>query len=48
MDTQNRPRSLLTTSQLISCSMEKSDQKMKIIQEDAGQLPAKKIINKGA
>jgi hypothetical protein len=44
---QNRPRSLPTTSQ-ISYSKEKSDLKMKIIQEDAGQLPNREINNKGA
>jgi hypothetical protein len=45
---QNRPRALPTTSQLISCSKEKSDLKMNIIQEEAGLIPSKKIINKGA
>jgi hypothetical protein len=45
---QNRPRSLPNISQLISCSKEKSDLKMNIIQEEAGLIPSKKIINKGA
>ncbi len=43
---QKRPRSLPTTSQLISCSQEKSDLKMKIIQEDAGPLLNKRSTTK--